>query len=54
MNQGTDPPSIGWVTMKQKYFNTYWRYFYFQYHELSGQSRIFQNLSFTLICLQLK
>ena len=20
---GTDPPSIGWVTLKQKYFNTY-------------------------------
>ena len=29
----TDPPSIGWMTLLQEFFNTYQRYFYFQYHQ---------------------
>ena len=32
-------------------FNTYWRYFYFQH---SGQSKIFQNFSFSLLGLPRK
>ena len=35
-------------------FDTYHRYFYFQYHQHSSQSKIFQNLSFTSLGLPLK
>ena len=50
----TDWTITGSVTLTQEFFNTYQRYFYFQYHQHSSQSRIFQNISFTLIGLQLK
>ena len=35
-------------------FNSYQRYFYFQYHQHSGQLKIFQNLSLILLGLSLK
>ena len=39
------------MTLIQVFFNTYRRYFYFQYNRHSGQSKIFQNLSFTFLGL---
>ena len=51
----TGMPSIG--IRIQEYFDTYQRYFYLQYHQHSGQSKIFQNISFLLLgllCLPLK
>ena len=50
----TDAPSIGWVTLIQEFLNIYQRYFSFQYHKYSGQSKIFQNISFTLLGLPTK
>ena len=38
----TDLHSIGRVTPIQEFFITYQKYFYFQYHRHSGQSKIFQ------------
>ena len=34
--------------------STYQQYFYFQYHQNSGQSKVFKNLSFTVLGLPLK
>ena len=34
--------------------SAYQRYFYFQYHQNSGESKIFQNVSFAVLGLPLK
>ena len=50
----TGPPSTGQVTVLRESFNTYQRYFYFQFCHQSDQSKIFQNFYVTFLGLPLK